>query len=90
VSRAMCASGSAWPVTLAAMKNPDDLDTYLPVNATCARFGLSRSTLYKMLRDHPELEAEGVVFRVPPCTGRLRIAFRAFQTWLVRAGSRAA
>ena len=62
-------------------------DTWLSIKDACLRFGLSRRSFYRMLEDYPELERDGVVMRVPPVSGRRKVAARAFEGWVrVRNG----
>jgi membrane-bound lytic murein transglycosylase B len=54
---------------------------YLSVNETCARYGFSRGTFDRMLRDASSGLAD-VVVRVPPVTGRVKVPTAAFEAWL--------
>ena len=55
-------------------------DTYLSINQTCERFGISRRTFYRMLED-PSLA--DLVVRIPPGTGRIRVPLKRFERWLL-------
>ena len=59
-----------------------DPDTWVPINAACKQFGLSRRGFYRMLEDNPELESDGIVMRVPPVTGNRKVGLRAMESWL--------
>lgn len=56
-------------------------DTYTTINAACHRFGISRSTFYRMLADPSSGLAE-LIIRIPPGTGRIRVPLQAFERWL--------
>jgi len=57
-----------------------DPDSYLSINQTCQRFGISRRTFYRMLED-PSLA--DLVVRIPPGTGRIRVPLKRFERWLL-------
>jgi len=59
----------------------EDPDTYLSINQTCARFGISRRTFYRLLADEPGLAA--LVIRIPPGSGRIRVPLNRFERWLL-------
>lgn len=54
---------------------------YLSVNETCEKYGFSRGTFDRMLRD-PKSGLVDVVVRVPPVTGRVKVPTVAFEAWL--------
>ncbi len=56
-------------------------DHYVTVNQACARFSMSRSSIYRMLAD-PDSGLSAILVRIPPGTGRLRVPLRAFEAWL--------
>lgn len=56
-------------------------DTYLSINQTCERFGISRRTFYRLLADEPGLAA--LVIRIPPGSGRIRVPLNRFERWLL-------
>ncbi|MCW8137707.1 MAG: helix-turn-helix domain-containing protein [Planctomycetota bacterium] len=56
---------------------------YLSINEVCARYAISRSTFYRMLAD-PRSGLRGVVVRIPPPRGRIRVSLPAFEAWLAR------
>tara|TARA_B100000965_G_C19361680_1_gene656279 strand:- start:253 stop:450 length:198 start_codon:yes stop_codon:yes gene_type:complete len=56
---------------------------FLTINQVCKRYGISRSTFYRMLAD-PQSGLRGVVVRIPPPTGRVRVPVAAFEAWLKR------
>jgi len=56
---------------------------YLTINQVCERYGISRSTFYRMLAD-PRSGLRGVVVRIPPPLGRIRVPVKAFEAWLKR------
>jgi excisionase family DNA binding protein len=57
-------------------------DTYLTIDAACARFGLSRRTFYRMLADRKS-GLRKVVVRIPPRTGHIRVPANRFEQWLL-------
>lgn len=57
-------------------------ETYLTIDAACARFCLSRRTFYRMLAD-PKSGLREVVVRIPPRTGRIRVPANRFEQWLL-------
>lgn len=56
---------------------------FLSVNETCARYGIARSTFYRMLAD-PHLHLREVLVRIPPGSGRLKVPVRDFEAWFRR------
>jgi hypothetical protein len=52
-------------------------EKFLSINDVCDLYGVSRSTLYRMLRN-PKSGLRDLVVRVPPGTGRIRIPARGF------------
>lgn len=56
-------------------------DTYVSVNEACRRFGFSRRSFYRWLA-LPSTGLAGVVVRVPPPAGRIRVPVRRFEHWL--------
>jgi hypothetical protein len=60
---------------------------FLTVVETCQRYGVSRATFDRMLRD-PQSGLAEVVVRVPPVTGRVRVPVRAFEDWLRARGAK--
>ncbi|MGE0713042.1 MAG: hypothetical protein AB7N76_09655 [Planctomycetota bacterium] len=59
----------------------------LTVSQACARLSISRSTFYRLPLE--ALAREGVVARIPPGTGALRVDVDALWAWLRRTGRRA-
>jgi len=57
-------------------------DTYLTIDAACARFGFSRRTFYRMLANRKSGLCK-VVVRVPPRTGHIRVPANRFEQWLL-------
>jgi predicted DNA-binding transcriptional regulator YafY len=62
-----------------------DRQRLLTIAQTCKDFGFSRSSFYRMAE---QLERDGVVVRVPPVTGDLRVIRDALIPWLVRKNRR--
>ena len=56
-------------------------DLYVSVNEACRRVMVSRRTFYRWLAD-PESGLAGVIVRVPPETGRIRVPLQRFEQWL--------
>lgn len=56
---------------------------YLTIKQVCERYGISRATFYRMLAD-PQSGLRGVVVRIPPPRGRIRVPVVAFEAWLKR------
>lgn len=56
-------------------------DTYLSVNEACEQIGISRRSFYRWLAD-PRTGLAGVVVRIPPGTGRIRVPVRRFEQWV--------
>ena len=62
-------------------------EEYGTVQETCDRFKIGRSTFYRMLADTKSGLA-GLVVRIPPLTGRVRVPLRAFESWLRKRRAR--
>lgn len=54
---------------------------FLSIDEVCERYGISRSTFYRML-GNPKNGLRGVVVRIPPPRGRIRVPLEAFEAWL--------
>ena len=72
----------------AAQGSPPADPEFLSVNETCARYGFSRGTFDRMLRD-PSSGLSEVIVRVPPVTGRVKVPTVAFEERLKSRGGRA-
>ena len=75
-----------------APRRREDDGLYIGLNTACRRFGMSRSTFYRML-DDPQCGLAEIVVRIPPGTGRIKIPVEAFEKFLTtrrgrRRGSR--
>lgn len=61
----------------------DQPQRYLSVNELCRRYGISRTSFYRM-RATPELGLAEILVRIPPPNGRIRVPLGAFEAWLRR------
>lgn len=61
----------------------DQPQHYLSVNELCRRYGISRTSFYRM-RATPELGLAEILVRIPPPNGRIRVPVGAFEEWLRR------
>lgn len=59
----------------------DPTSDFLSINEVCQRYGISRSTFYRMLGDRRS-GLRAVVVRIPPPHGRVRVPLAAFEAWL--------
>jgi hypothetical protein len=53
-------------------------DAYLTIDQVCAKYAISRSTVYRMIED-PDLGLRELIIRVPPVTGPRRLPAAALE-----------
>ncbi len=59
---------------------------FLSINEVCQRYGISRTTFYRMLASSTS-GLRSIVVRIPPPRGRVRVPLVEFEAWLRRRTS---